>query len=259
MKSQHTSDRKDSFLDWRLSKAVEFGKFWWPQLNYDFATASTISVVFEEQNYLNLNIPEALTHAKIPGYIINFVDKNSGHYVPPKQLANLLNLQLATHIPDDWNGKTYWAYRLSTRPQNCLTADVDALELTSNFNWVGVEAAQLYDTSSVDNAIRHIFRTFKFRPNQVNPKQYLAQHKYLSSLGGQSFILFHKINQGIVDEVSPVFTIKNDERFYDMLTKIINDYGRFEEDVFIHDFSDYLRRSLVQHKNIEAAYKWLLD
>lgn len=259
MKPQHTADRKDSFSEWRIGQIDKFGRFLWPQINYDFETADVISAIFEQQGQLNSAIPSTLENAKIKNHIINFTNPGSEYYVSPQNLAKALNLRLATQLPPNWNGCTYWHYRLATRPQNCLTADVDALEVKKSGDFVAVEAAQLYDTSSIDIAIRHIFRTFKFRPNQVNPKQYLAQHKYAKAIGGESFILFHQIIQGKTDTNSPVFTIRNDGRFFEMLSKIISQYSKQDEAFFVRDYSGYLRSALKQHKNIDIAYRWLLN
>lgn len=259
MKRQHTTNRADSFLRWRCRHIEAFGMFWWPQLNYDVNTAETISVVFEQRGIVNNDVPAILESTTIRNFILNFTDTNSEHYIQPTKLASVLGLVLGTPLPNTWTDNTYWDYRLNTRPQNCLTADIDALEIKANGSIVSVEAAQLFDTSNVDIAMRHIFRTFKFRPNQVNPQQYLSQHKYTKIFGGTSFILFHKINEdGTLNTRDKVFTLKNDERFFTMLTKIVNHYGRQDENLFLSDFEEYLKSELVQHDNIDEAYKWLL-
>ena len=260
MKSQHTTDRRDSFTDWRISKINLFGPFLWPQINYDFKNANVISVVFEQNGELNSNIPlQRLESTGITNFLVNFIDPRSSNYVIPSELAKSLKLRLANPLPADWKGKTYWQYRLATRPQNCLTSDIDALEIKADGSFVAIEAAQLYDTSNIDVAIRHIFRSFKFRPNQVNPKQYFAQHKYAKKINGESYILFHQITQGQIDSTKPAFTIKNDGLFFEMLTNIITKYSKSDEDLFVKDYYNYLNNALIWHANIEAAYRWLLS
>ena len=185
MKKIHTN-RVDSFENWRVSKISKYGLFNWVQLNYDPETSDIISLIFEEKsNGINRNIESYLlmTHKS---HIINFYDPTSSFYIKDiSTLKDQIGLQLLTDINNDNRAYSYWNYRLKTKPQNCLTADVDSLEFTKHGITI-IEAAQLFDTSSILNAIPHIFRTFNWRPNKVNPKQYYSQYKYAKDIKAKS-------------------------------------------------------------------------
>ena len=60
-----------------------------------------------------------------------------------------------THNNIDFsNIKSYWDFRLATIPKNCLSADIDSLEISKNLKLIAIEAAQLFDTSSKKEAIK---------------------------------------------------------------------------------------------------------
>lgn len=255
MKKIHTN-RVDSFENWRVSKISKYGLFNWVQLNYDPETSDIISLIFEEKsNGINKNIESYLlrTHKS---HIINFYDPTSRFYIKDiSTLKDQIGLQLLTDINNDNRAYSYWNYRLKTKPQNCLTADVDSLEFTKHGITI-IEAAQLFDTSSILNAIPHIFRTFNLRPNKVNPKQYYSQYKYAKDIKAKSYILFHRINDNILDERSPVLLLENNENFYNMLTFILR-LDRYSESVFLQKYSNYLAENLIQFKNIDDAYEFI--
>lgn len=252
---QIATDRVDSFESWRNFHRASYGDYVWIQLNYNPENADIISLVFEEKaNKINSNIPSELLSKNAK--IINFFDPKSKFYIHNiESLKNVLNLSLLNEITNLNYPSSYWDYRLKTRPQNCLTADIDALEITHS-GFVAIEAAQLFDTSNIDNAIPHIFRTFNFRKNKVNPNQYYAQFKYAKTINSEAFILFHKINGTILDEKSPVFLLKNDEMFYRLLNFILR-LGRTDESEVIKKCSPFLKNSLVQFQNIHEAYRYI--
>lgn len=252
---QIVTDRVNSFENWRDFYRNLYGDYIWVQLNYNPENADIISLVFEEKaNKINTNIPSTLFSKN--SIIINLFNPKSDFYVHDiEMLKNVLNLKLLNEITNSNYPSSYWDYRLKTRPQNCLTADVDALEITNN-GFVAVEAAQLFDTSNSDKAIPHIFRTFNFRKNKVNPNQYYAQFKYAKTINSEAFILFHKINGTVLDEKSPVFLMKNNEIFYRLLNFILT-LDRTDESDFIRRCSPLLKKSLVQFNNIHEAYRYI--
>lgn len=252
---QIVTDRVNSFENWRNSYKNLYDDYIWIQLNYDPKNANIISLVFEQKtNQTNLKIPSKLLSKN--SVIINLTDPNSEFYIHNiETLKSILNLKLMNEITNNHYPTSYWDYRLKTRPQNCLTADIDALEITNN-GFTAIEAAQLFDTSSINNAIPHIFRTFNFRKNKVNPNQYYAQFRYAGTINAEAFILFHKINGTVLDEKSPVFLLKNDEMFYKLLNFILK-LDRSQENIFIERCSPFLHNSLIQFKNIHEAYRYI--
>lgn len=213
-----TTNKTQSFETWRQKNINRFGDFVWLQMNYDSNNADIISIIFEEKPNINSNLAQTLNKIhNIPYFILNFTNVSSAHYDDGINLHNKLGLVLGNTLSRKIN--SYWDYRLATRPQNCLSADIDSLESTKT-QLVAIEAAQLFNTNTIDEAIPHIFRTFKFRKNEVNEKQYLAQYKLMQKLGGTAFILFHIITNEVLNDATPVFLMKNDINFYDMLCGI---------------------------------------
>lgn len=254
MKGKQT-DRTATFEIWRKNNINNFGDFIWIQINYNEHSADTLSVIFEEKDGLNLNIEEVKSKLKLNNIkccVLNFINDKSIYYTDGNDLHNRIGLVLSKQLSSKVD--TYWDYRLKTLPQNCLTTDIDSLEITKT-QFVGIEAAQLFDTTNLDRAMPHIFRTFKFRKNKVNEKQYLAQHKLMQQIGGKAFVLFHKINQNnTLNETSPVFLIENNVEFYNMLCDIKR---LSNESSFIKLYQLYLTSNMKQYDNIYSAYEYI--
>lgn len=249
-----TTNKTKSFETWRQKNINRFGDFVWLQMNYNSNNADIISIIFEEKSNINSNLTQTLNKIQnIPYFILNFIDISSAHYTDGAKLHNKLGLVLGNTLSRKIN--SYWDYRLATRPQNCLSADVDSLEI-SKTQLVAIEAAQLFNTSTIDEAIPHIFRTFKFRKNEVNEKQYLAQYKLMQKLGGKAFVLFHIIINETLNDTAPVFLIKNDMNFYEMLCGI-KGLSRGDEAKFIMSYKNYLTTNLKQYKDIDSAYNYI--
>lgn len=255
MKDKHTNDRLASFEIWRKNNVGRFGDFIWIQINYDINSANTIAVIFEQKANTNLDIKfMAQKLCKIPYFVLNFTDINSPCYTDGSDLHDKLGLVITNKLSSKII--SYWDYRLQTRPKNCLTADIDSIELTNSANCIAIEAAQLYDTSTINMAIKHIFRTFKFRPNKVNEKQYLSQYKFMQNIHGKAFILFHIVERGCLDETKPVLLIENDENFYNMLCDI-KGFSRYDELIFVGRYEKYLYNNLKQYDDIFEAYDYI--
>lgn len=251
MKSKQT-DRVATFEIWRKNNINKFGNFIWPQINYNVNNADIISIIFEEKDGVNLSVVEFTKKLNnIQYFILNFVNDKSPYYVNGTDLHNQLGLVLGK--PLSAKVESYWDYRLHTKPQNCLTTDIDSLEIGKT-KPIGIEAAQLFDTTTIDRAMPHIFRTFKFRVNKVNEKQYLAQHKLMQQIGGKAFILFHTIQNKMLIESEPVFLLDNNLEFYNMLYDIKNIKN---ESIFIKSYKTYLMSNLKQYNNIYSAYNYI--
>lgn len=249
-----TTNKTLSFETWRQTNVNRFGDFVWLQMNYDSNNADIISVIFEEKLNINSNLTQILNKIhNIPYFILNFTDISSTYYTDGVKLHDKLGLVLGNALSRKIN--SYWDYRLATRPQNCLSADIDSLEIAKT-QLVAIEAAQLFNTNTIDEAIPHIFRTFKFRKNEVNEKQYLAQYKLMQKLDGKAFILFHIITNNALNDTTPVFLIKNDINFYDMLCEI-KDLSRNDEAKFIMLYQNYLTTNLKPYKDIYSAYNYI--
>ena len=253
MKAKQT-DKVGSFEVWREKNIQQYGDYIWPQINYDTTTSKTISVVFEQKNSMNTNIPVKITNdlreLNIKSFPLELQDFTSRLHA----LDTKLGLKLTDRPSISDNTSTYWDYRSATKPTNCLTTDIDALELTSTQGYVAVEAAQLFDTSDLNQSIRHIFKTFKWRKNQVNEKQYLAQSKLMDSLDGCAVILFHIIDDTTLNEQKECLLIRNDEDFYTMLCDI-KKYNRDDISIFNNEYGPYLKARLEQFDNIHKAYQ----
>ena len=262
------TNKTESFETWRINNINKYGIFIWLQLNYikneDAKIIQTIIELKKNLNPLNSaeNLKRYLDKRGVDCFILDFVKSDSEYYVKNiERLHKLLNLNLKQSINNEiFKDKTYWSYRLITKPQNCLTADIDSLE---NFNntLVSIEAAQLFNTENIEESIKHIFRTFKFRANEVNPEQYLSQYNFSKIVNGDAYILFHKIdknNNNALDDKSECLLIENSIDFYNML-KNINSLKRDDEDIFIEIYGEYLNDNLSQFKNIYSLYDHLSD
>lgn len=260
MKRVQTS-KANVFENWRIDNINKYGAFIWPQLNYVKNGAIVTAVIIELKKNLNPihsveKIKTYFTDKGVDSFILDFCNKDSKYYVHDlSNLHNSLNLELYKNVNHNSAVVSYWDYRLRTRPQNCLTADIDALEIF-NGTFVLIEAAQLFDTDSIEKAIQHIFKTFKFRVNQVNPEQYLSHYNFANKIFGESYILFHKISNNKLECDQKCLLIKNDKKFYEMLNKI-NQMGRDSISNFVATYGEYLKSSLIQFDDIYKAYEYL--
>lgn len=254
MKGIQTS-KTDAFEQWRINNSTVYGDFIWVQINYDILGANTLSIVFEEKPQININIKNIIQKINgiIPYYILNFININSKFYVDATTLDKKMNLSLKNKCLSQVS--SYWEYRLKTLPQNCLTCDIDSLEAGKN-KLVAIEAAQLFDTNSIVDALPNIFRTFKFRKNEVNENQYLSQFNFMQKINGEAFILFHIIDNNKLDTTKPVFIIKNDYDFYKILCDI-KKMSRNDEAIFIKKYNNFFNKNLIPYKNIGDAYGYI--
>lgn len=261
MKQQRT-DKIHSFENWRIKNKGSYGSFIWPQLNYNFSDASIISIIFEQKPDINITRHRELINiiekSNLPYFIINFLDEKSKYFISPQNLDKKIGLTLTYSNIDFTNIRSYWDFRLATIPKNCLSADIDSLEISDNFKLIAIEAAQLFDTSSKQEAIKHIFRTFKRRHHEVNPKQYLAQYKFSLLTSGEAYILFHKINdKNELDDKSECLLLRNNKEFYEMLCFIKDECSKNDEKRFIQEYGDFLTSNLVPKKNIHESYEFI--
>lgn len=254
MKTVQTN-RVHSFEQWRVDNISKYGNFIWPQLNYTTPECNILKVIFEEKNNINMNIDRFIDNyinGNFEYKIINVVDKSSRYYIETSSIKDELNLILS----NVYHGavSSYWDYRIKTRPTNCITADIDSIELKGNYP-IGIEAAQLYDTQNILESIKHIYRTFALRKNKVNPYQYIIQNKFMSEINGKSLIMFHEIQSGKLDEIKPVLIIENNNEFSNILKEI---YENISESMFLGKYQDYFRQHLKSYENINEGYKAIL-
>ncbi|EGK7523356.1 hypothetical protein IO408_001437 [Campylobacter lari] len=248
------TNKVNSFENWRINNINLYGNFIWPQINYNVENADIISIIFEEKNNINNALDCILCKIQnLPYFVLNFQDSKSKYYTNGYDLKAKIGLRLYKEFKGSCN--SYWQYRLQTKPQNCLTADIDSLEVSNNGKFIGIEAAYLFCTDSIDLAIPNIFNTFKFRVNQVNEKQYLSQYKLMRLLHGESFILFHMINKedNSVNTSNNVLLLKNDNSFCDMLVAI----KYLEKNKFIEKYREYFKKNIFVFKNIYEAYDYI--
>jgi hypothetical protein len=254
MKQIQTS-KVDAFMNWRKNNINKYGNIIWLQLNYDPNTANIMSIILEQiKPDINVNttsIELILKKYNIPFYKLDFYSNNLNIC----NLHILIGLRLAKKLKSNDIVKSYWDYRLKTIPQNCLTADVDSLEI-KNDSIVLVEAAQLFETCNIDEAIKHIFRTFKYRKNQVNEKQYYSHYKLAKVINGCSYILFHKIKNNQLIDNDCCLLIKNNEDFYNLLCNIKK--SRNEQE-FLKENKSYLINNLIKFSNIYDVYDYMLS
>ena len=264
MKNIQTA-KVDSFTYWRLNNIHKYGEFNWLQLNYNPNTADIMHIIIEVKEKINIE-PEKLKN-KIekqlkkytPIFILDFNNPKSKYYVDVNNLHKKMGLIINEYYLNNIkNVKSYWEYRLCTRPKNCLTADIDVLEYNSN-SFIIIEAAELYNTKNINESIKHIFRTFKFRKNQVNVLQYKSHIKLAELLDSKAYILFHEIekeNKKLKDN-KHCLLLDNDYFFIKMLIDI-KQYGRNNLDQFFYQYKYDLIEKIKQFNSIDSAYKYLL-
>ena len=244
-----------SFEQWRINHINQYGSFIWPQLNYRTPICDILNVIFEEKPYVNNNLSNF-----IKGYIpttltcniINFIDKSSKNYVDTSSLKSKLNLALSYEYNDSVS--SYWDYRLKTRPHNCITADIDSIELIGKHP-IGIEAAQLYDTENIQESIKHIFKTFAYRKNKVNPFQYIIQQKFMKKIGGNSFILFHKIEKDRLIDNKPILLLENNEDFTNILQDIRDTC--LDLSLFLYKYQQFFQNNIKFFNNINEGYNFI--
>jgi len=263
MKNIQTS-KVDSFTCWRLNNIHKYGEFNWLQLNYDPTTADIMHIIIEVKEQINTE-PEKLKKKiekqlkrPIPIYILDFNNPKSEYYVDVNNLHKKIGLVINEHsLKNIKNVKSYWEYRLHTKPQNCLTADIDVLEHNNKINlFILIEAAQLYNTQNLYKAIEHIFKTFKFRKNQVNVLQYKSHVELAKLLEAKAYILFHEIENRKLKDDRECLLLNNDDFFIEMLIDIR--YGKNDLYKFLNQYRDDLIKKMKQFKNIDEAYKYLI-
>lgn len=268
MKEKQTG-KIDSFTNWRINireslpNNLKIRSFVWIQVNYSIdcnANKCNIhSVIFEEKAESNINtsrklieqIQYKLNLVNIPSYCLNLTT------IPSYQIAEILNLKLL-YNPKYINYDSYWNYRLDTKPQNCLTCDIDSFEIGKEF-FILIEAAQLFNTNKntqLEDVVRHIFRTFARRKNKVNPFQYIAQNAVAQRLNSKSFIMFHKINNNIFDKESPALLLNNNNFFHQILFDIACNYNTdsSDENKFIEKYKLFFKENLIQYNNAYELY-----
>ena len=263
MKNIQTS-KVDSFTYWRLNNIHKYGEFNWLQLNYDPITADIMHIVIEVKERINTT-PEKLKDKiekqlkkPIPIFILDFNNPKSKYYVDVNNLHKKIGLKINEHYLNDIkNVKSYWEYRLYTKPQNCLTTDIDVLEYNNKINlFMLIEAAQLYNTKNINEAIKHIFKTFKFRKNQVNVLQYKSHIKLAELLDVKAYILFHEIENKKLKNDTKCLLLNNDNFFIEMLMDI-REYDRNDLHKFLNKYKNDLIKKLKQFRNIDEVYKCL--
>jgi len=255
----------DSFTYWRLNNIHKYGNFNWLQLNYNPNTADIMHIIIEIKDRIN-TAPEYLKDKiekqlkePIPIFILDFNDPKSKYYVDLNTLHKKIGLTINEYyLKNIKNIKSYWEYRLYTKPQNCLTADIDVLEYNNKLNFMIIEAAELYDTKNINEAIKHIFKTFKFRKNQVNELQYKSHIKFATLLKTKAYILFHEIereNKKLKDDTYCLL-LDNNNFFIEMLIDI-KQYGKNDLDKFFNQYKYDLIKKIKQFNNIYDTYKYL--
>ena len=265
------TNKIDSFANWRTGihqkltqNNLKIRSFVWIQINYisnhDTNFCDVVSIVFEKKDKANVGeklisqIQEKFSLFNIPSHYLDF------NILSSKEIANILNLKLSSE-PERDKYDSYWDYRLDTKPKNCLTCDIDAFEVGQN-NFILIEAAQLFNTNKneqLTEVIKHIFRTFIKRANKVNAFQYMVQDVIAQRLDAKSYIVFHKINDNILDELSPALLLENNFDFHNMLFAIAdsNNYTVNDENKFIKNYSSYFNENIIQYDNIQQLYQSL--
>lgn len=254
MKTIQTS-KVHAYEQWRINNIDKYGSFIWPQLNYTTPNCDILNIIFEEKPNINNSlsdfirdyIPKTLTYN-----IINLTDHSSKYYITTSSLKTKLNLKLS----NEYSGSvsSYWDYRLKTRPCNCITADIDSIELTEKYP-VGIEAAQLFVTENISESIKHIFNTFTYRTNKVNPFQYIIQQKFMEKIGGKAFILFHKIENKLLVDNKPILLLENNEDFTNIL-KDIRD-NSLSLNSFLCKHQQFFQNNIKSFDNISEGYKFI--
>ena len=150
---------------------------------------------------------------------------------------------------------SYYQYRLTTRPLNCMTCNIDALEI-SRQGFYCIQATEIADTSSVSAALSDIIGVLGSNKGVMHHR-YDAQSLFSKTINSQPLVLFYKTIDGKLSDKEPVFMIENKEGFRSMLLDIQSNYAKFKHDNFVHKYKDYLMKALVSFNNVYRAYEQL--
>lgn len=251
------TNKTHSFSYWRTENIPKYGDFIWVQLNYTIDNYDILNVIFEEKENINNNLNDFIIKYIKPTFkynIINLGDRTSKNYIDAFHLKEKLGLKLTC----EYNGPvdSYWEYRLKTKPTNCISSDIDSIELIGQIP-IGIEATYLFNTTNINESIKHIYRTFAFRKNKVNPYQYIIQQKFMKTLSGKSYILFHQLNQNRLDDKEKVLILENNLHFSNILLNIC--YNNISEYMFLEQYKSYLFKNILIFDNIYKGYDYILN
>ena len=231
MKSVQHYSKKDVFENW-LHRNFQT-KYIWPQICYDVNTSQPIHIVFEKNQRNQRYIQWPINHlGTVPSTNIDFTktpptlpegrpwDYRNWH----QHALNGRLLNPPSRVP-----KSFWDWRLQTRPQNNLTCDLDFLCQNDEGRYVGIEATEIYYVDESPNieqdCYEHFKRLFIYRRGNTggfNVQQLRAQYAYVKDLFGDLYMIFHQIQKPAYRLVERrVLLIKVDEETLRLIERML--------------------------------------
>lgn len=256
--------KNNAFRDWRKPlkarlqpHSLNIRSFLWLQANYtvEEKQVKTIkSIVFEKGQGVNdsgvlvSKVRERIGEYGVRSFFLDFNNLNT------TGLHNLLGLELS-QFSSVSHHSSYHEYRMTTRPQNCMTCNIDALEISSQ-GFYCIQATEIKDTSSPVAALSDIIEILGTNKS-VTHQRYNTQALFSKAIKSQSLVLFYKTVDMKLGDKEPVLMIENNEDFHNMLLDIQSNYAKFKHRDFVNKYKNYLTGALVPFNNIYRAYEQL--
>lgn len=255
---------KNAFREWRKPLKLRLQQhnlnvrsFLWLQANYtvrENQVRAIKSVVFEKGQEVNDNeklvskVRENIGQYGVRSFHLDFTELNT------TGLHNMLGLEL-TRYSRSSHHTSYYQYRLTTSPKNCVTCNIDALEI-SRQGFYCIQAAEIKDTSSASAALSHIIELLSIN-KAVAHQRYNTQYLFSKAIKSQPLILFYKTVDSSLSDIEPVLMIENNNDFHNMLVDIQSNYAKFKHKDFVAKYKSYLMGALVSFSSIYRAYEQL--
>lgn len=249
MKNILHQSKKDVFSDWVNNHlASKSTKYIWAQICYDWNTGNILHVVFERNLSNKNNIKWPVLIKNIPVTNLDFTKGapvlDSGELWDYERWhIKALNCSLSNNPKTE--PKSFWDWRIQTRPKGNATCDLDFLCETIDSEYIGIEATEIYfieESSDVSvDVVEHLHRLFKLRKGAgggFNFRQLKAQKTFVDMLGGRMYILFHRI----LKDKKP-YTIQEDKCL--LLEVNTDNYNKIESIV---------NESVIAAKEVQATY-----
>lgn len=196
--------KRDVFNAWLNDYYVrKKSKYIWAQICYDWNTAELLHVVFEKNHENQAHIQWPVNVPGVPATNIDFTTEvptleNGEPWDYRSWHKSALGCDLMSEPRE--KPKSFWDWRLKTRPQGNATCDLDFFCKTVKNEYIGIEATEIYyvDTSpnpdqDVFEHVQRLLRLRKGNSQGFNLKQLKAQKNFVHLFGGRLFLLFHKI------------------------------------------------------------------
>lgn len=263
MKQVLFKDKVRAFEAWRRMSVKEYGKYIWPQINYDWTTCKTINIVFEKNNHNKTRIIWPVSLKGVKCFNLDFTGSVPlNEYGKPWDYNNFhtelgcSKLKNLTNLPNN-----FWNYRLQTRPPGNLCCDIDCLETTKS-SYVGFEATDIFEVEPKERAIMQFKRAIRLRKNTFpggdgygfNTKQLKAQYNFINLVGGELYIIFHLTPQDSTGyyyvDGEKILVVKITDEVLDEFDKI----NKLERDMDVIDAYETKLEKYISFNSLDTIF-----